>query len=259
MGDKRFPPSIKRLTKLRRDGNIIKSQLVTQTGMLWVFFFALPITLTWVRNGTLVQWSDGRFYTPFAALAETLRLAFSVIFLLVGGAALTSLGIGLAQTQLLFLPAQLLKGFKRYRPAAWLDRVRENSVAVALGIMRCAVIVVAMIPTIQSLANEVPSASDWLVTNEVDWYSNFIKSVYARGLLALSVIASVTYAISSWRFYRQNRMSAQELRDEYREDEGDPHTKSQRKLEHRTLLFSEVEKRVKRSNVVIVRRCEFES
>jgi flagellar biosynthesis protein FlhB len=49
-------------------------------------------------------------------------------------------------------------------------------------------------------------------------------------------------------------MTLQEVREEHKEDEGDPHQKSQRKHEHRAMLMSEVEKRVRRAKVVIVRR-----
>jgi flagellar biosynthesis protein FlhB len=49
-------------------------------------------------------------------------------------------------------------------------------------------------------------------------------------------------------------MSLQELKDEHKDEEGDPHTKASRKHEHKMLLMSEIEKRIKRSKVVVVRK-----
>jgi len=49
-------------------------------------------------------------------------------------------------------------------------------------------------------------------------------------------------------------MSLQEMKDEHKEDEGDPHAKAARKHEHKMLLFAEIEKRVRRSKVVVVSR-----
>ena len=51
---------------------------------------------------------------------------------------------------------------------------------------------------------------------------------------------------------RQNRMSLQELKDEFKESEGDQHFKSAQKQEHRAMLFSEIRKRVQRAKVVVV-------
>jgi flagellar biosynthesis protein FlhB len=81
-----------------------------------------------------------------------------------------------------------------------------------------------------------------------------VRSVMFRGAVALTVIAAVSYAISWWNFMRQYRMSLQEMKDEHKEDEGDPHAKAARKHEHKMLLFAEIEKRVRRSKVVVVSR-----
>jgi flagellar biosynthesis protein FlhB len=85
-------------------------------------------------------------------------------------------------------------------------------------------------------------------------FYRLVRSVFVRGGFALVAIAIVAYGLARWQFYKQLKMSLQEVKDEHKEDEGDPHTKAARKHEHRALLFSEVEKRVKRSKVVVVRR-----
>ena len=114
--------------------------------------------------------------------------------------------------------------------------------------------VVVLLPVFFEVFAFVPSTLEGFTVPALERLFSKVRSLCTRGGLALTAIAIVAYALARWRFYRQQKMSLQDLRDEYKEDEGDPHAKAHRKQEHRALLFSEVEKRVKRSKVVVVRR-----
>jgi flagellar biosynthetic protein FlhB len=53
---------------------------------------------------------------------------------------------------------------------------------------------------------------------------------------------------------RQHRMSLEEAREEYKEDEGDPHMKSARRHEHEAMILSELARRVRSAKVIVVSR-----
>jgi type III secretion protein U len=254
MSDKQFPPSIKRLNKARKEGKIVKSRMVSSAVCWWAAILAILPVVAWVRNGTLIQWIDYKVWTPQVAFYQGGLLGLKISCLLVGAVALGSVCVDLAQTKGLFLPSQLAKGFEQYRPGAFIGRVKESLIDSALGLVRCCVIAVFLVPVFAQIMLVTPSSFDGTMGAAMVAFERTIRSVCVRGGTALIIIAAVAYALARWRFYKQQMMSHQDLKDEYKEDEGDPHTKAHRKHEHRSMLFSEVEKRVKRSKVVVVRR-----
>lgn len=254
MSEKQFPPSIRRLNKARKDGKIVKSRLVSVCVSWWFLILLIGPSLAWVRDGTLIQWLNYKVWTPQVALSEALWEAFKISGLLVGIVAGSGLIAGLAQTRGLFLPSQLLKGFEQYKPGAYIGRLRQNVVDALLGIGRCSVVLVFVLGPLGALMGAQPTAIGSSPQLLFAVYWSMVKMTLLLGGVSFTLLGVVAYALVRWKFYRQMRMSLQEVRDEHKEDEGDPHTKSARKHEHRALLFSEVEKRVKRSKVVVVSR-----
>ncbi|MFO0416350.1 MAG: EscU/YscU/HrcU family type III secretion system export apparatus switch protein [Pseudomonadota bacterium] len=254
MSEKEFPPSIKRLNKARKEGKIVKSQMVSVTAVWWAVSLAIIPALAWVRDGSLVQWLNYKVWTPQVALAEASWLGLKVISLLVGSVALSTMVVGFAQTKGLFLPSQLARGFEQYKPGAFIGRVKQQAIDSALGLLRCCVVIIVLLPVWTIISEVTPSPFIGMTEIAQLAISDLLKSVMTRGGVTLLVIAGVAYWLARWRFFRQQRMSLQDMKDEHKEDEGDPHAKSHRKHEHRAMLFSEVEKRVKRSKVVVVSR-----
>ena len=254
MSEKEFPPSVRRLMKARKDGKTAKSRMVSVAVTWWALLAVLFPAFSWVRNGTLVQWMNYKVWTPQVALVEASWLGCKVICLLVGVVGVSGVVVGLAQTKGLFLPSQLLMGAQQYRPGAFIGKVKESCIDMALASLRCGVLVALIAPVVLAVAEITPSSFQGSGDAASQGFYSLIRSVFVRGGYGLLGIALVAYALARWRFFKQLKMSLQEVRDEYKEDEGDPHTKAARKHEHRMLLFSEVEKRVKKSKVVVVRR-----
>lgn len=250
MSDKQFPPSIKRLVKARRDGKVVKSRMVTVCAGWWVFFLLLYPTRAWVRNGTLIQWLNYQVWSPQTALIGAMREGGLVLFVSVGSLALVALIVGIAQTKALFCPSQLMGGFQQYKPGAYLSRIRQNTVDSFAGCVRCLCVVVLVAPVLVLAGTLSPGSS----LGSFFLLGSMLRSVMLRGALALTVIAVASYGVAWWKFMRQYRMSLQEMKDEHKEDEGDPHAKAARKHEHKMLLFAEIEKRVRSSKVVVVSR-----
>jgi type III secretion protein U len=253
VSDKEFPPSIKRLLKARREGKILKSPMIGVAIGWWSLLLALFPAFSWVRDGSLVQWSNYRVWTPQVALFNAAMLGIKVTALLVGVVALSGLGVGLIQSKGLFLPTQLLQGLEQYRPSALFGKVKQGTIDSAAGLLRAGFIALLLAPCLWQICFIVPESFFGREQLAFDGFSRLIKGVFIRGGVVLLFIAAFAYWLARWRFFGQLKMSLQELKDEHREDEGDPHTKAARKHEHRVLLFSDIEKRVKRSKVVVVR------
>lgn len=69
--------------------------------------------------------------------------------------------------------------------------------------------------------------------------------------LAFLVISVIDFIVQKKQFMKQMRMSKEEVKREYKQDEGDPLIKSQRKHLHREMIFSDVKQAVKTSDAVV--------
>jgi flagellar biosynthesis protein FlhB len=74
----------------------------------------------------------------------------------------------------------------------------------------------------------------------------------AKIMAILVLIAGADLALTRWRFGRQMRMSREELKREYRDDEGDPLIRARRKKKHRELVKGRVRVEVPRADVLLV-------
>ena len=56
--------------------------------------------------------------------------------------------------------------------------------------------------------------------------SHLLYKVLMAALIALAMIAAADYVLQRYRFTQRNKMSKQEIKEEYRQNEGDPHVKA---------------------------------
>ncbi len=80
---------------------------------------------------------------------------------------------------------------------------------------------------------------------------SLIFSFVAKVLLAFLAISIIDFMLQKKQFMKQMRMTKDEVKREYKQDEGDPLIKSHRKQLHREFAFSDVKKQVAMSDAVV--------
>ena len=249
MTEKQFPPSIQKLRKARKKGNIVKTQVVTLCATWWGIVVLISTCLPWVRSGTLLQWARCDSWKPVDALYAAGLLVVKIVLVCSGTLSLIGIGVTLLQTNWFMSVGQLAKGVEQLKPGAYWGKLKQNAIGVLAGNGRVLALSVGLIPVLLGLIDVTPSAFD---VNQIEIILQNFRTVALRTGYVLTVLGIVAYGLTRWRFMRQNRMSLQELKDEFKESEGDPHFKSAQKQEHRAMLFSEIRKRVQRAKVVVV-------
>jgi|GEM_PF-1028822 len=254
MTERQYQPSARRLRRARADGKIIKSQLVSNFAGFIVLCFSLGPSLSWVRDGSLIHWLNYKVWGPKEALVGAARDGFFSILCVLLPVAVAVVSAGLAQTRGSFLASQLTKGFKNFQPGTYLSRIRQNVVEASAGLGRTVVIATVLLPTLAGLFLERCCSSFLPGVEQLDDWLGISQCVVGRATIVLFGLAALSYALVRWRYFRGLKMSLQELKDEHREEEGDPNARTARKREYATMMLSEIEKRVRRSKVIIVSR-----
>jgi flagellar biosynthetic protein FlhB len=235
--DKTEEPSPKKLREAREKGQVVQSREVNT----WIMLFTAALLFAWAgvwlcSNLTtlLSQFiarpetfpADGRSLTEitfrtFLESAKYLGVILIVLFI----AALLS---GLAQVGPLYTTETLkpsldkinpMKGFKRiFGGKAWIEFIKAFCKMLLIAV----VTTVALIP----IFSEAPGMVGISIPSMMDILRHETKGLFISVLAILFVLAVADYAVQYFQMMKQLRMSKQELRDEYKQTEGDPHIKS---------------------------------
>ncbi|MBF0492795.1 MAG: EscU/YscU/HrcU family type III secretion system export apparatus switch protein [Deltaproteobacteria bacterium] len=80
---------------------------------------------------------------------------------------------------------------------------------------------------------------------------SLIFQIVLKVVILFIAIATADFMIQRWQFMKQMRMTKEEVKREYKQDEGDPHIKSHRKALHREMVFGDVGQQVKNADAVV--------
>ncbi len=255
MSEKTEKPSARRLRDARRKGQIPRSRLlsssaVTLGGLIGFTAFApegFERLKEWTSRLLLGQESSGAWEEGLWMLA---RLSGPAL----GGALVASLGVSVAMVGFELNPEHLTPKLERISPAAGLKRlfsVRSLvEVAKALVVMG---VVAALV------WNEVEkSGPDALRAVWLDGAVGLSQLVGRLAPLAtriawvLLVLGVGDYALARRRHLQDLMMTREEVKREYKESEGDPHHKAQRKALHRQFAQGGQARGVQKATAVVV-------
>jgi len=228
--DRTEAPTQRRLDRARQDGQVpLSREALSFAGLLAATIAALlalpPLTEHWLYLlRALLLAPDpgtGRHAAEHLLLGTARGILPLLVFIGLAGAL-----ANLAQTGPLFRPEGLLPDLSRIDPRRALGRIFGWS---GLGDLLKATSKLAL------LAATLWGAVDPLALQAALHLSpGMMLGVLGREVMRLLVVALLTYgviaaadiALVRWRFLRNLRMSRQDLREEARDSEGDPHIKA---------------------------------
>ncbi len=230
-------PTEKRLREAREKGQVAKSQEVSHWFALLGFALILGFLLHGLAGGI------GEAMMPFVARphdlsigGDGLRLLVNDLIFAVGIALLLPLGLmviaalisGFVQTGLIMSleplkpkleKISLIAGFKR------LFSIRAL-VEFAKGILKLCIVATVIGMVLWPERDSIPNA----VTLEIGQFAILMEMLSFRVLVAalavMTVIAALDFAFQRYQHMKQLRMSKQELKDEFKQTEGDPMVKA---------------------------------
>ena len=193
-------------------------------GAHWRSFYASMLAASsqdsLTANGPLFYWSS----------LEVLRWIVPALLL----AMMLSVGAGLAQGGLNIAPAALQPKFERFSPANRMGQIFSLTTVSNLGksLIPFAVILLLGVHTLRDRWAELARASDMDVRALASLVTTTAWTVAWKSGLVLLAWAAVDYGLIWRQTESQLRMSRQELKEEHKQTDGNPHTKRQvRKLQ----------------------------
>ena len=261
--DKQFDPTQKRLDKAREDGNVFRSQEVLSVGMLAastvMLAYLIPTTFgqmqllmgRFFRNSLAMDITPGAVQQLLADVMWHLALIMLPFFgvLLFLAIALNVMQSGLNLTVKPLQPKlesiNPLKGFKRLFSSKGLFDTGKS-------ILKIAVVGPIAFYVISGHLEEIMMLHTVPLISILDASTGWMMTLVAQVLIALLLIAAADFAYEKWKYNEDLKMSKQEVEDERKEQDGDPHMKGkQRELARKMRDRPRLDHAVMKADVVI--------
>ncbi len=261
-GDKTEQPTDRRRTQAREQGNVARSTdltaallMLTATGAMQFFGLELYETLAQAMHTSLSATPAVRMDLPtWIAAAWTWAglLAVAVLpvmlTLMVGG-----LASNLAQIGFLWSPEVLMPKLERLSPLAGFGRIFSWAALAKLGGSFGKLVVLSAVAYtyLHWKLPEFLQLSHWELPAMLSTYSTSIVELAFYLSLSLFGVAVFDYGFQFWKHEQDLRMTKQEIREEMKEMDGDPHTRMRRREAHRKLADGRQMKDVPTADVII--------
>lgn len=269
LGDKTEDPTEQKIRKAREEGNVAKStevvavmDLIAMALLLWFFgSMALEVGAGLMRAGLSVQSVGGALSVGEASHELLLMLARSLPVLGVALAVLLLTGVVgyVQQVQFLLTTKPLEPKLERLNPAAGFGRIFgiKGLVKGGLNIVKLALLAVTCVVAISVYLPEFASLPGLELMPAMRLMTLLVFKVLVWLLVMLAVIGVADFAIQRFQHRRDLRMTKQEVKQERKDNDGDPEIKARVAKMGREIAMGKLRRDVPRADVVVTNPTHF--
>lgn len=272
-GRTELPTERKKRRAREEEGRVVNSVEINQTLVL-----AVTIGLIFILAGYLTH-TIGQFFmeiiNKISDADNTMNLNalpdvfLNIIFLIAKtagiilfAALIVGVGVNLAQTRFLFTVKKLKPNFKRIAPT-WTnfkERVfvsPQNLMNLAKILFKMFVIAIITFTTINGKRNELFNMINMELSQAMNVFFFIVLEMLAKVIIFLIIVSAFDYFFQRRQHIKSLKMTKYEMKEEFKEMEGDPLVKSQlqemaRRIVNRTML-----KAVPEADVIITNPTHF--
>lgn len=264
--EKTEQPSAKRLRDSREKGQVAKSQEVGSALTVMavaVYFTAMADTM--MRD--LMVLTEIPMLLMNLPFSEALSAASSAIFFLalkiagpiVGMVMLVGLLGNLAQVGVLFSMQAASPKLENISPSKWFKKVFavKNAIEFIKNLLKVAVLGYAVLTTFRDHMNSIFHIPDGNIGSMWAVIGAAAGDMVMLAASVFCVIAAADFLYERYHFTKQNMMSKDEVKREYKESEGDPMIKGKRKQLHQEMLAQNTIGNVRKAKVLVTNPTHF--
>ncbi len=159
----------------------------------------------------------------------------------------------MAQTRGLFTMKPLKPKFSKLNPLNGIKNMFSAQAAVGIikGLIELGAIIVVVYGQIESRMIEIVSLVDTEPIYAITYIANAIFTIVMILCIIFVFVAAGDYIFQWWQFEKNLKMSKQEIKDEYKQMEGDPQIKGKIKQKQREMAQARMMEQVPSSDVVV--------
>ncbi len=251
-GNKTEKATQKRRKDERKKGNIFKSKEITSAigvitvfGGLWCFrgflYSHIVLVFTYYFQGfAAVESLEGMAPTYLSSFAiQILILSLPLLFVSMA----TGIALDAFQSKMHISFSQVKPDFKKLNPITGLKRIitLRSVVEVFKSMLKVAVVGFVAYSEVKSNLTTYMRLSELGVGQSLHWIIQTIVYIAIKAGIAMLILGVLDYLYQWWEYERKIMMSKQEIKDEFKQTEGDPQFKGflkdrQRKASMRRMM-----------------------
>jgi flagellar biosynthetic protein FlhB len=230
-------PTSRRLVEAHKLGDVVQSAEVTtfvilSAGALSLAVFGHSVASGFAARFTIFLQQPDRFAADPASMIALLQNVLVAIGTILAPifALLMALAVGshLVQHRLVFTDERLKPDFTKLNPMSGLKRMFgfDGVTNLAKGLLKIAVVGTVTWMVLWPERGHLGALLGLSPLAIADAMISLLMKVLIAALSVLAVIAAADYFLQRIRFMQRNRMSRQEIKEEFRQAEGDPAVKA---------------------------------
>lgn len=246
----------------RKKGNVFLSQDMVSVATLVAAYIALILVMgkltevVAVLLKTAIAACGEVTASPEMLLTDVQRKSFIALLLTLavpGATVICAIAVTFAQTKLLVSGELMRPKFSRINPLQGVKRLFSlKSIVDALkGTLKITLLLLIIYFSLKGMLDESPRYLYTDVAASTAHMFDVAKTMTVRVIAAFAVLAAFDYGYQWWDYERQMRMSKQEIKEEYKQTEGDPQIKGKIKEQQRKMAQSRMMQQVPGADVVI--------
>jgi type III secretion protein U len=260
--DKTEKPTPKRLREARQRGDVPKSKDLSSTvgTLVWLLIVAAMLPVMQGQLGGLLDHVFDAVHTRGSIVAVVVPVAVDAIRVLIVVGVVPALLAGLIGTLVEFLQVRGVLTFdkvtpdlKHLNPVEGVKKMfsAENLIEIAKSILKAVLIVGLMVVLVRLYANDLflLSTSEPGRVGSLWWRMSLVFVIWT--LVFFLFLSLGDTLLQHFNYIKKLRMSRRDIKQEYREDEGDPYIKQRRKQLHHEWAQQNMKAGVRRANVVV--------
>ncbi|BCB96458.1 flagellar biosynthesis protein FlhB [Dissulfurispira thermophila] len=257
----------RRRQKAREKGEIPRSRELTGIIPLWVVFlylsfggFMFTSLLTYLRTSLKRGFEISLNEVSFMDIFKTdIMNAALIMAPFLGTMLFVIVIVHFLQTGFLLSPAPLSPDINRINPLEGIKKFFNlNTVFETVkGVLKVIVLGLIIYFLIKKELMNLPLLVDMDVQSIMFFSFNQIRRLLLIAAIVLTIFAVADFAYQRWQFERNLRMTKQEIKEEYKEVEGDPRVKARIRSLQREMARKRMMQEVPKADVVITNPTHF--
>ncbi len=249
--------------RFRKEGKVASSKELIAAMTLAVSVGTALVAVPWIGESMinlfrtmLARAASGTFTQNEVPrlLGEIAMSAGPAILLVLVPAAFATVATGMAATGFNVADEALEFKWDRIDPLGSLQSMyfsRQPFVQLIKGLLVATVIVWAVYSAVSKRLDVLPMTAHWGLGGQASFLRAVAIDVAKRAIPAALSIGAIDYVYQRWNLSEQMMMTRQEVKDEYKQTEGDPAIKAKRKARARQLAMGRQLQDVRRADVVV--------
>lgn len=258
--EKTEEPTQKKLRDARKEGQVANSKEVTSAALMLTFFAIFMVTLpdTITRLQALIR-LPARFLQEDVAeatdqlLAAMLAEGAAILAPYLAVAVLVSIAAGMGQFGLLLGLKAVMPSLKKLNPAEYFKKTfgMQNLMEFGKSVLKIILLSLLLFFVIRDGLHAMVLAPTCGIACLRAVTAELLTTIVYWCVGPFIIIAAADYAFTKSQFIKQQKMSKDEVKREYKESEGDPMIKGMRRQLHQEMLAEGAVDRSRKASVVV--------